>query len=419
MMTKKNSIGLTALFQLASFYVAAQSGAVSPYTYFGIGETESFNTSRYNSMGQTGIALSSNLYLNSRNPASLSSIPASSFLYDFGLQGSVNTSKSGNEKQTRFDGGLANLKVGLRLNDYFAASLGMEPVSQSKYKIGSSIPIEGTSSEYPVTIEGEGGLTRVFSSLGFKLNDNLSLGGTINYYFGSVDQLHTINVNSETITDFVVSKENKYAGIGFGLGLQYRHQFSKDLGFTFGGILNFKSKIAQNTETNTKIILSDTEEEFSVDEIKDNVYLPLETGVGMALDFGKSWTVTADYTSKKWEKLDFTQTTEIYKNENIFGLGAEYRPKALPYQSFHNKLAYRMGISYSTGNFKIVNDEVDKASASIGLGIPVTQSGMSINLGYSLTKRGWISDSYVKDTYHLFTLSFSGFENWFVKKFIN
>jgi|GEM_PF-643771 len=407
------------IIHLISIKAIAQSGAVSPYTYFGIGATESFNTSRYNTMGQTGIALGSGIYLNSRNPASVTAISGSTFLYDLGVQGSVNISESSSDRETRVDGGLSNLAVGLRLNNHFAISMGMEPVSQSKYKISTTIPLEGTASDYPVILEGEGGISRVYSSLGYQLNDNLSLGGTINYFFGSVDQSHRINVNSETMTDFVVEKDNRYSGIGFGLGMQYRHKFDKNLGFTFGGILNFKSKIAQNTETITRTILSSASQEETVEEVKGNVYLPMETGVGIALEIGRKWTVTADYANKKWDKLEYTGTSERHKNENIFAVGAEFRPKGLIYQEFYKKISYRVGLNYSTGNFKIVNEEVDKASASFGLGIPVTQSGMTMNVGYSFTKRGWISDSYVKDTYHLFTISFSGFENWFVKKYIN
>lgn len=416
----KNGINfLLIVLLMTTSNLMGQSGAVSPYSYFGIGTNEAFNTSRYLAMGQTGIALGSELYLNSRNPASLTSVPVSTFLYDIGIQGSVNTSKSRFDKQTRYDGGLSNISIGFRLSERLALSAGMEPVSQAKYMISLNLPVEGTSTDYPVVVEGEGGITRTYLSTGFRFNENLSIGGTVNYFFGSVDQTQTVSVNSETITNFIYSKKDRYTGIGFGLGMQYEHDFDSDTKLTFGGILNFKSKLGRNTAILTEILLADdVEPDFEVENENGNVFLPFEAGFGMAMYFGRKWQLTADYASKKWNKSASLQTSEIYKSESIFSLGAEFNPRGLSYQDFFKRLSYRFGASYSTGNFKILNENVDKVSASLGVGIPVSKSGVGLNFSYVYTKRGWISNSYLKDTYHLFSLSFSGFENWFVKKVI-
>lgn len=409
----KKIIWLTGL---VSASVCAQSGTVSPYSYFGIGTTENFNNNRNYAMGQTGIALSSFNYLNNRNPASLGNMTSSTFIYDIGVYGSLNRSESYSDKQSVIDGNISNLSVGFPLSNKFGLMLGLEPVSQSKYTINTTIPVEGTSYESRIKLSGEGGITKVFSSLGFRVNDNLYLGGTVNYLFGSIDRLETINTGTALVETFTLKNANSYQGFSFGLGMQYHHSFSENTKGTFGGIINFKSKIHQEMISTYDLYVSSANTVYTIDTISRNVYLPQEIGVGFALDFKEKLTLSFDYAAKNWEGINYSSDTrEIYQKEHLFNLGAEYRPRGVM-SNYFNRTMYRMGLGYSTGNYKLYGEDIDKIFATAGIGY-LLKPRFSINVSYSFTKKGWLSDAAMKDTYHLLSISFTGVEAWFTKRY--
>ena len=68
-MTLKKYIGIV-LLSFSGMALHAQNSTTSPYSGFGIGELEMSSGGRNAAMGQTGIALRSNLFLNTANPAS-------------------------------------------------------------------------------------------------------------------------------------------------------------------------------------------------------------------------------------------------------------------------------------------------------------------------------------------------------------
>ena len=82
-----------------------QNNTSSPYSGFGIGELEMSAGGQNSGMGQTGIALRSNLFMNMANPASLTAIDRQSFLFDMGVNmkytNLANSSKSVDRSEER------------------------------------------------------------------------------------------------------------------------------------------------------------------------------------------------------------------------------------------------------------------------------------------------------------------------------
>jgi len=77
-------IFFSLLITISCFGLSAQNNTSSPYSGLGIGELEMSSGGRNTAMGQTGIGLRSNLFMNTANPASLTAIDPQSFLFDIG-----------------------------------------------------------------------------------------------------------------------------------------------------------------------------------------------------------------------------------------------------------------------------------------------------------------------------------------------
>jgi len=76
---------LSLIFSLLVGVSSGQNNTNSPYSVFGIGEMEYTGGGRNMGMGGSGIALRSELYINSTNPASLTAIPQQSLATDLGI----------------------------------------------------------------------------------------------------------------------------------------------------------------------------------------------------------------------------------------------------------------------------------------------------------------------------------------------
>ena len=77
------------IFSLAICFCAihysanAQSDFSSPYSLYGLGQENSNYFGGYSALGNTGIASRNLFTINKSNPASLTSIASSAFLYEF------------------------------------------------------------------------------------------------------------------------------------------------------------------------------------------------------------------------------------------------------------------------------------------------------------------------------------------------
>ena len=113
----------------------AQNSTSSPYSKFGIGELEMAAGGRNAGMGETGIALRSNLFFNSANPAALTAIDPQSFMLDMGFNLKYthlsNSSKNANVK----DGNISWIQLGFPISKKLFGGFTINPKSSVGYNI--------------------------------------------------------------------------------------------------------------------------------------------------------------------------------------------------------------------------------------------------------------------------------------------
>jgi hypothetical protein len=102
------------------------------------------------------------------------------------------------------------------LRRFFTASL--QPTSTSDYKITTKAPIEGSSIEYPVYLEGSGGIANVALGASYKVLKDFSLGLKVRNNFGSITRTENIAIGSSTLSDVKIMKNEYYTGFGSQIG---------------------------------------------------------------------------------------------------------------------------------------------------------------------------------------------------------
>ncbi|NSW94252.1 MAG: hypothetical protein HPY62_06040, partial [Bacteroidales bacterium] len=117
-------IFLTFLF---SCQLSAQKQVNSPYGRFNLGILEPAGSFRGLGMGGTGVALRDNNSVYLSNPASYSSIDTLSFIFDFGVDYSVNFISDNKTKYTSDDMNFDHLLFGFPVTKGIGVAAGIIP----------------------------------------------------------------------------------------------------------------------------------------------------------------------------------------------------------------------------------------------------------------------------------------------------
>ncbi len=404
---------LTAGFLLIAFLYKSQSA--SAYSYFGLGIMDNVDNTRNLSLGGTGLALDSESNINFKNPATNVAFVPGIVIFDVGGVIKYNTTTSGDNKDKRFLSNYNNLGMGFRISPkvFFTASL--QPTSTSDYKITTKAPIEGSSLEYPVYLEGSGGIANVALGASYKVLKDFSLGLKVRNNFGSITRTENIAMGSSTLSDVKIMKNEYYTGFGSQIGFFYKKSFKDNLSsLSIGGTFDLKTKLT-GTGTLKETHNLDSETVRDIKYTIGNTYLPQEYGIGVSYLHKNKLLFTADFQNKNWEGIKYSSTYEKYYNQNIYALGLEILPQKRTYTSISDGFSYRFGINYDTGYYKISSVKIDKIEASAGLGIPF-KNGFMLNVGYSYGIRG-MSSAVIKENYHSINLSFNFVNRWFQKSY--
>jgi len=412
----KNYILPLICFFLFSLNINAQSDISSPYSMYGIGKVSPNYFAGLSAMGNTGIAYSTAFNINKTNPASLTSIPKSSFLYEVGFNNTFSTKKTNNINQQNFDFSFTHIAMGLTINDYWSTSFGILPYSKVNYEIDVLQPVEGTTASYNTNVTGSGGITEVFWANGFKLSNNFSVGLEIAGKFGSIDQEQYINLGA---TSAYIKKSTNYFSASLNTGFQYKLNDLLGHNTTLGATITTPSTYsgAETLEgSKTLANLGEIPISFEFDDDPQDIETPFKLGIGLTTNLNKNLLVNIDFRKNYWGSTNKTFSTVSYVDQTIYALGVEFKPST-EYSNYWNKVKYRAGINYDSGYLNLSNNDIDSYTFSLGLGMPISKNGLStMNINYSYGKEGTINNELVQDNFHKLSLNLSLFGNWFKKQ---
>ena len=413
---------ISFFFIFISLLSYSQKSSYSPYSYFGVGDTN-FSSTVENQMMGGYTAYYDSIHQNMNNAASLSKLKFVNYSLGVNFKSTTYNSGSSNEKSTAAAINYISVAIPTKLLTF---SFGIKP----KTSVGYLLENNDESSE-PAELNrfnGSGGLSNTFVSLGFELLENWGLGISASYAFGSLNHYHTkILENIELFTR--VSSESSVSGLDYNFSSVYQLNIGEKTTL-FSSIIyqpkatyNSKNKQLITTANPTGSYGGDFEEidlsAMGLDETDIIIPKSLSFGIGAGQD--KKWFFGINYKKSDGggykNQLMGLDNVE-FKSSQTFSLGGFYLPKYDSFTNYFNTLTYRFGLRYKRGGLYVNNQQINELGLNFGFGIPLAGIS-SANLGFEIGQRGTSKANLIKENFFSIRLGVSLSDLWFIKSMYN
>jgi hypothetical protein len=424
-MRNKLTIIIFIFFLSLAYAADGQKLVNSPYSRFNLGSLGTSGSFRSLGMGGIGTALRDNASISYSNPASYSSLDTTSFVFDFGVDYSLNTLSNGVSKFSSRDGNFDHLIMGFPIAKRWGVALGVVPYSNGYYKMSESVlkkdpaynPLIG---EYISTHSGDGGFNSYFLGTGLSLGKNFSVGVNMTLLLGEVRRTNQFDfVDYSNVFNDNSTETLHLSGINFDWGLQYTTSIKKDYFFNAGISMSsnkhYTTKFDHLTNAFTSYGTSDTVSYIKDDSTK--TYIPGTLRVGISFGKRNKLTVGFDFVDTKWSKSKIPGSVGFAADTKSYLFGLEFIPDKFANYSFLKRIEYRVG-GHVADNYLIINGEqLKNYGVSFGMGIPMRYGISKTNLvfDYSRTSGSTVNNLHTENYYTL-GISLNLYDWWFRKR---
>ncbi len=412
---------LSIFFIFISILGYSQS-SYSPYSYFGVGETN-FSATVENQMMGGNTAYYDSVHQNMNNAASLSKLRFVNYSVGVDLKSTNYLSNSINEKSTAAAINYISVAIPTKLLSF---SFGIKP----KTSVGYLLENDDKSQTPPELnrFTGSGGISNAFVSIGFELFENWGIGLSSSYAFGNLNHDHTkILENIELYTS--VLSESSISGLDYNLSTVYQKTFNEKItlysSIVYQPEANYKSKNSQSISTikpNGSYGGDSEEIDLSATGLKNtNVKIPSSLSFGLGFGEDKKWFLGLNYmrTDEGGFKNQLMALDNVeFKSSQTFSVGGFLLPKYDSFTNYFKTLTYRIGLRYKSGGLYVNNQQINEIGINFGFGIPLAGIS-SANLGFEFGQRGTNKASLVKEKFFSIRIGVSLNDLWFVRSMYN
>ncbi|QXP57087.1 hypothetical protein H0I25_04635 [Cellulophaga sp. HaHa_2_95] len=413
-----------AIVLLSSIGLSAQNGTVSPYSYFGLGDTRNLGTVDNQMMG--GISMvGDSIHINLKNPAAYSKLMLTT--YAAGISYNNIGLKTSDASQSTSVTNLDYLSIGVPLGKGFGMGFGLMPFTSVGYDLETSTTVDD------VTIinnyAGDGGLNRVYFSLGYQLLDDISIGATVNYNFGTINSTR-VQTSSDAQYGALDSRETQVGGFDFNYSINYTPKISEK--YTLYTTIGVDTQINLNAENSQSIgsFSRVTGQEIEVVDVNLDaqsrkfapVRIPTKTTLGVGIGEDLKWFLGAEYTFQELStyRNDFFEVDNLtYNDASGFAIGGYFVPEYNSFTSYYKRITYRAGLRVSQTGLEINNEDINDFGITFGTGLPLGRDISNLNIGFEIGKRGTIDAGLIKENYFKVNIGLSLNDRWFRKRKIN
>ena len=413
---------LSILFILISFFGYSQRTSYSPYSYFGVGETN-FSATVENQMMGGNTAYYDSVHQNMNNAASLSKLKFVNYSVGVDLKNTSYLSASTNEKSTAAAINYISVAIPTKLLSF---SFGIKP----KTSVGYLLENDDKSKTPPELnrFTGSGGVSNAFVSIGFELFKNWGFGFSSSYAFGNLNHYHTkILENIELYTR--VSSESSVSGLDYNFSTVYQKTFNEKI--TLYSSIVFQPEAKYKSRNNQIISTIDPNSSFGGDSeeidlsavgLKNtNIKIPNSLSFGLGLGQDKKWFLGFNYMKNdeggyKNELMGLDNVE--FKSSQTYSIGGFLLPEYNSFTNYFKTLTYRFGIRYKNGGLYVNNQQINEIGVNFGFGIPLAGIS-SANLGFEFGQRGTTKASLIKEKFFSIRLGVSLNDLWFIRSMYN
>ena len=419
---------LTALLCLFSIGMYAQNGTVSPYSYFGVGDARTNGTIENRMMGGLQMYADS-IHVNLRNPAAFAKLRLTT--YTAGITHREFRLRDNFETQRTDVTNLDYLAMGFPIAKNAGVGFGLQPFSSVGYDIVTE-SVNAASDTITNVFTGQGGLNRVFLSVGYQPFKNVALGATVNYSFGTLDYNRsetTQNVQLGTLD----TRTSKINGFDFNLAGNFTPQIGeRHTLFLHLGVDTQINLTSENTQRIGSFSQAQGEiEVFDVDlsarQLRNtDLKIPTRTTLGLGFGEDKKWFLGAEYAFQQFSSFDnvfLAQANVDYQDATTMAFGGYFVPNYAALSGIFNRITYRAGLRYEETGLLVNEKEINNFGITFGFGVPIVGTGTdrfsNLNVGFELGRRGTRAEGLLEESYLNVSIGLSLNDQWFIKRKIN
>lgn len=422
-----------AIVCITSTGLYAQNGSVSPYSYFGIGDIQSKGTIENQMMGGIGMFADS-IHVNLKNPAAYSGLGIQygedfgNTTYTVGLSHNRLSFANNIESQSNSVTNLEYIAVGMALKKGLGIGFGVMPYSSVGYDVLSE-STNDNDAEVLNRYYGDGGLNKVYFSIGYEFMDNLSVGVTANFNFGTLK-----NNRIQTVEDVqygtLDKRSSKVNGLDFNYALNYTPAI-KDKYRLFASVrvntqANLTSKntkeigsFALNTGANIEVV------DVNLDAVNlkhTELKVPTITTFGLGFGEDRKWFVGGEYSFQGMGSFtnDFVDAPNLrYEDASSFAFGGFFIPDHSAFSGYLKRITYRAGLRFDKTGMLLNEHEINNFGITFGFGLPMRGTFSNLNLGFEAGRKGTKYDNLIEENYFKVNVGLSLNDIWFRKRRIN
>ncbi|MFS4454784.1 hypothetical protein [Maribacter sp. 2304DJ31-5] len=427
-MVKKLVIVIVYTFTIGLY---AQDGTVSPYSFFGIGDLRNAGTVENNMMG--GIAIfADSTHVNLKNPAAYANLGVhyggdfGVTVYTAGISNKQIRLKSFSKEESSSVTNLDYLSLAFSVKKGLGMGFGIMPYSSVGYNLRDERTTDGSS--LVNIFSGDGGINRVYYTIGYEVAKNLSIGATINFNYGNLQSERLQQIEDVQFGTFD-RRFSQVNGFDFNYALNYTPTFKDKYTLHTSVRINTQGNLVSKNERRIgsfSVATGRNIEEVNVNLDADNLRntefkIPTTTTLGLGYGRDGKWFLGAEYSFQGLSSFEnpFLGVDNIaYKDASSYALGGFYTPDYTSFSSYLKRITYRAGVRLDKSGMVVNDVDINNFGITFGLGLPL--AGYSnLNLGFELGKRGTTRANLVEENYFKINIGLSLNDQWFRKRKIN
>lgn len=419
---------LIAMVCLLSFGIYAQNSTISPYSFFGFGDTRNNGTIENRMMGGLQMYADS-IHLNLNNPAALGGLKLTA--YTVGISHREFRLKDNTANQRTSVTNLEYLAVGFPVTKKAAMAFGLQPFSSVGYGVVSEAK-DADGNTVRNAFSGSGGLNKVFVAIGYEPFKDFTLGAMANFSFGNLAYNRTEIIEGRQFGTFD-NRDSRVNGFDFNLGANYTKRVKGE--YTLYSHLGIDTQVNLVSENKRTIGSLDQNGRFretvNVNLHPDNLKytelkIPTKTTLGLGFGEERKWFLGAEYATQAYggfENRFLGQDNVQYQDASSVAVGGYYIPNYAALSGVLNRVTYRAGLRYDQTGLLVNGKEINDFGITFGFGVPIVGTGTdrfsNLNVGFELGRRGTRAAGLLEESYLNINIGLSLNDRWFVKRKIN
>ena len=421
-------IKLLSIFIIGfSLFSNAQKAANSPYSSYGIGEYGGLDQATFSGMGNNSIAFIDSVTLNYNNPSSYSFLGKGQPLFSTGISARFSDFETAAGHYNTKYIGINHFAIGIPFAKNFGIAVGLKPFSRTGYDFRDSEKVGDDLLKY--AYRGSGGTNELFGGFSaalFKIKGHrLGIGANLGYVFGSTvnERISYINTTGKA-SGGVDNQGYTFNSINVDFGLNYLWQVSPTSWLTMGAVYtpNLKFAVKRDEYLAYAIDVANPNSYTYLYENKDKGTIAMPSTIGIGVNYVTrpkntenrtkiyELAINGEVKMMDWSSYETSfsgvTTSGNFENTMRYGIGLQFVPQydfleRTGGSKYINRIRYRAGFNYATLPIVVMSKQQTDMAVTAGLGFPIAiqRSSYSVNIGFTLGKRGDASANSINESY--------------------